>query len=671
MIYTVVDIETDGLLETVSKIHCLSYKKMEDGRELRRGTIVHPNRMIKFLQEQNIIVGHNITKYDIPVLEKLLQIKIKARLIDTLGLSWYLYPTRIKHGLEGWGEELGVPKPPILDWVNLTLSEYVHRCESDVEINSLLFTKQFLLLLELYVGELEPINNLINYLSFKLACSREQEEVQCKLDLPLINKSLLELEVIREEKIHALQHAMPRDIKYKRVSPPVKLVKADGTPTVRANVWADLLYQHNLPANYAEDLMIVNSNELGNPDSSKQIKDWLTSLGWIPITFEHRANKAGIVKAIPQIYGEDGVCDSIKILYDIEPALEHLDMLTLVNHRIGIFEAYLDTMNTSGYIIARTHGFTNTLRFKHKKPIANLPKIFKFYGEQIRGAIIAPTEHHTLCGADMTSLEDTTKQHYMFMYDPKYVEQMRVPGFDPHIDIGVLARMLTKEEETFFKWFNETKKKDKDYSFTSEELSRYAHISHVRGKAKVVNFSGIYGAGPAKIAIAAGISQPEAFALHKTYWQRNKAVKLVEKACLIKTIYSTKTIERKVYAFDIETEQFFIATEGEEFIEEQMWLFNPVSGFWYSLRYMKDRFSTLNQGTGVYCFDMWVREVRAKGLKIMLQYHDEIVLFLSLDYQAKVKKILEEAIVTVNKKLSLNVPLGVDVQFGANYAEIH
>jgi hypothetical protein len=35
-----------------------------------------------------------------------------------------------------------------------------------------------------------------------------------------------------------------------------------------------------------------------------------------------------------------------------------------------------------------------------------------------------------------------------------------------------------------------------------------------------------------------------------------------------------------------------------------MWLYNPVSKFWYSAIY-KDIFSTLNQGTGVYCFDTW------------------------------------------------------------------
>lgn len=46
------------------------------------------------------------------------------------------------------------------------------------------------------------------------------------------------------------------------------------------------------------------------------LKSWLSSLGWEPRTFEYRKNKAGEVKAIPQIYVDDQVCDSIKELYE-------------------------------------------------------------------------------------------------------------------------------------------------------------------------------------------------------------------------------------------------------------------------------------------------------------------------------------------------------------------
>src|SRR5699024_99673 len=91
--------------------------------------------------------------------------------------------------------------------------------------------------------------------------------------------------------------------------------------------------------------------------------------------------------------------------------------------------------------------------------------VFKFYGEQIRGSIIAPDEDSVLCGSDMASLEDTTKQHYMYFFDPDYVTQMRIPGFDPHLDIAILANMMTPEQSAAHKLYSNTKGKEGiDYS---------------------------------------------------------------------------------------------------------------------------------------------------------------------------------------------------------------
>jgi len=102
-----------------------------------------------------------------------------------------------------------------------------------------------------------------------------------------------------------------------------------------------------------------------------------------------------------------------------------------------------------------------------------------------------------------------------------------------------------------------------------------------------------------------------------------------------------------------------------------MWLKNPVSGFWYQLRFDKDRFSTLNQGTGVYCFDTWVYFVRKLGIKVSMQFHDEIVIEVDLGKEEETEALLKEAMVMTNNKLKLNVPLGVDVQFGSNYGMVH
>jgi hypothetical protein len=102
-----------------------------------------------------------------------------------------------------------------------------------------------------------------------------------------------------------------------------------------------------------------------------------------------------------------------------------------------------------------------------------------------------------------------------------------------------------------------------------------------------------------------------------------------------------------------------------------MWVYNPVSKFWYSLRSEKDRFSTLNQGTGVYCFDTWVYECRKRGLKTIGQFHDEVIVLVKEGFEDWTKTQMEIAINATNDHVKLNVPLGIDVQFGSSYSDIH
>ena len=130
------DIESDGLLDTVTKIHCLSYSQA-DGRF--SGTIYSEKDIKDFLSQDYIYIGHHIIGYDFKALEKIYGIKRPKHFLDTLAWSWYLFPDRAEHGLESWGEDFGVPKPKIDNWQDLTIEEYTHRCEEDVKINTKLY----------------------------------------------------------------------------------------------------------------------------------------------------------------------------------------------------------------------------------------------------------------------------------------------------------------------------------------------------------------------------------------------------------------------------------------------------------------------------------------------------------------------------------------------------
>jgi len=174
-----------------------------------------------------------------------------------------------------------------------------------------------------------------------------------------------------------------------------------------------------------------------------------------------------------------------------------------------------------------------------------------------------------------------------------------------------------------------------------EQKKIYNRIKAVRKPYKVVNYSSLYGVGAPKLARETGMSKSEAKTLLDAFWSRNWAIEKVASSLQVRELFGG------------------------------MWLKNPVSGFWYSLRSDKDRFSTLNQGTGVYCFDTWVAVCRKNGIKCVGQFHDEVIALVKEGDEGNVEKIMHEAAVILNKRVKLNVPLGTDVQFGKTYASIH
>lgn len=613
---SVFDLETDGIYPT--KIHVLSV--CEGG--VLKSTPKYEN-MKSWFSKDKIFVAHNCIRYDLVAVERLLGVKPGGLVVDTLALSWYLFPDRRSHGLESWGEDFGVRKPPIDDWENLSYEEYRYRCEQDVLINKMLWDKCWEYLLKLYGSE-EDALRLVRYLSFKLDCIKVQEKLKWKLDVGLCSATLEKLEVIKEKKVTDLSNSMPKIPVYKLTHKPKKLYTISGSLSKAGEAWFDMLKKSGLPEEHEDPVEVLHKVNEPNPNSHTQIKDWLYSLGWVPETFEFKRNKeTREVKKIPQvsIKGE-GVCPSVKRLFEKEPKLEVLDGLSIVSHRIAILKGFLDNVDNDGYIQASVAGLTNTLRFKHSV-LVNLPGIDKPFGEEIRGCLIAP-EGYELCGSDMSSLEDRTKQHYMWEYDPDYVAQMMTPDFDPHIDLAEFAGAISQKEATDYKGGDKSPR-----------------VAALRKIYKGVNYACVYGAGGATVGRTAGVSTQEGEKLVESYWRRNWSVKEIANNTKIKVVNKDK------------------------------WLYNPVSRLYYSLRADKDKFSTLNQSTGVWCFDYWVAACKRNGLCIIGQFHDEIIALSKVGCRESVERSIKLSMEEVNETLKLNRSLDCSVQFGDRYSDIH
>lgn len=612
----VFDLEADGLKPT--KIHCVVYEK--NGEYI---ALTNYGDMRKFFLSEKILIGHNIIRFDIPVIERLLGVCINAQVIDTLGISWYLEPDRNLHGLESWGETLGVVKPEIEDWQNLTIEEYVHRCTEDVKINLRLWERFKKHLLELY-GSHGEADKFLRYMEFKLDCAREQERSKWKLDRERCEDGLAQLLNDKVAKTELLRKAMPRVPVFAKRTKPLKPYKKDGTFSSAGARWFSLLKQNNLGDDHVGDIPELIGEDEPNPGSPQQVKSWLYSLGWVPQTFKYDRDKnTGDIRKIPQINMEHGagICDSIKLLYDREPSLELLDGLSVISHRISILKGFLEAVDEDGYVEAQIQGITNTLRFKHKVCV-NLPKAGKPYGELIRGCLIAP-EGYELCGSDMSSLEDRLKQHYIYPYDPEYVEEMNVSDYDPHLSLALSAGEVTSLQVDEYK------------SGVNKS------IKPIRDIFKNGNYACQYGAGPARLALTANIPIRKAKAVHSAYWAKNWAIKEAARA------------------------------QQHKVLKGQMWLYNPISGFWYSLRYEKDIFSTLVQGSASYVFDIWVMNVRKKRPQLTAQFHDEIVLCIKKGYRSQCSALLDNAIKETNEQLKLNRELGIGTQYAERYSDVH
>lgn len=608
----VFDIETDGLDAT--KIHVLSW---EDDYGNIQSTHDYDD-MRNFFEQSKTLIGHNIIRFDIPVAEKVLGIKIKAKLVDTLALSWYVNHTKPKHGLETYGEYYNVKKPEVTDWVNLTQEDYAHRCKEDVKINSRLWRDLDIKLSKLYPNDQDKWQ-FIKYLSFKMECAAEQEALKWKVDIETAKGYLYVWEAEKDLKIVELAEAMPKQILTKVQQRPKVMYKKDGELSAHGEKFEELRKQYKQPDS-VQSFVVKTGERQGNPNSPEQVKEWLYSIGWVPRTFKFVRGPDGVERQVPQVRKDGELCPSVTKLISEDPAVAILDGLSVLSHRIAVLKGIIEC-ESDGYVQATIAGMTNTLRFKHAKPLVNLPSVEKPYGKEIRGLLTAP-EGYVLCGADMTSLEDTTKRHYMKPLDPDYVAEMSRDGFDPHLDLAKHAGIISQED-------------------IDKHNSGEKSLKDLRKNYKVVNYSATYGVGAAKLARETGMTKKEAQKLLDAFWSRNWSVQKVASTLRKRELFGG------------------------------MWVQNPVSKFWHSLRSEKDRFSTLNQSTGVYCFDVWVKKCRDKDVKTVGQFHDEIIALVKEGDQIETAINMNYSIEEVNRQLRLNVDLGIDAQFGKTYADIH
>ena len=119
------DLETTGLLRRGSQLHCIVARDMADSGDALVWDSPRRNldEGVEQLRRADVLVGHNVLGFDIPMIQELYDFDFQGQVIDTLVLSRLFYPHIAdrdferrplgmpqklygRHSLEAWGYRL-------------------------------------------------------------------------------------------------------------------------------------------------------------------------------------------------------------------------------------------------------------------------------------------------------------------------------------------------------------------------------------------------------------------------------------------------------------------------------------------------------------------------------------------------------------------------------------
>jgi DNA polymerase I-like protein with 3'-5' exonuclease and polymerase domains len=390
---TVFDIETDGLLDTATKVHCIVVLELNSDRVEEFG----PDQIEKGLarlSKARRLIGHNITDFDLLLLQRLYGWTPAADCVvaDTLVIAKLILPHVLKldgravhmgdpslgkltghYSLEAWGARLGFAKigTDITDWSKWT-PDIQARCVNDTLLNKRLW--------EFLQPDGQPPEAL------------------------------------------ALEH---------RVAPICREITVAGMPFDAAA--GERLRQHwEGRRKELEKELRAQFPEIKNWNSREQIGEFLVAQGWTPETLTPKTQQ-------PQL--TDEVFEELPKLF---PKLAGLAEYRVIGRRLGQLangrKAWLKHVGADG----RIHGRINHIGTPHSRAAHSDPNIGQVPNPK-KGKPLA-TECRSLfrigaqslvgdwvfVACDQAGLQDRAFSHYLAEFDGGAYAKAFLAGLDPH-----------------------------------------------------------------------------------------------------------------------------------------------------------------------------------------------------------------------------------------------
>jgi len=426
-LWCVFDIETNGLYDSVTEFFCCVIHELNSKQTFSYGPD-DADAALAHLARADVLIGHNVLFYDIPVLEKLFGFKYNGRIIDTLVCTRLIWPKEIlldldndkfdsvpprlrgSASLKSWGYRLSNKKIDFRDFDHYSPDMLIY-CKQDVSVTTQLFN---------YISMQHYPQSALNLEhEFALCINR-----QIRAGIPFDTDQCLALvELLRAKKQELelkLTEAFPPFVRHETFIPKVSNAKrgyVKGKPFIKT---------------ITEDF---------NPGSRQQIVERLKSkYGWEP--------KARTEKGNPIL--NDEILE--KLPY---PEAQLLAEYMLVKKRLGQIadgnNAWLKLVNNDS---GRMHGdvVTNgciTGRCSHRYPnTAQIPAGYSPYGPECRSLFHAP-QGWDLIGIDAKALELRCLAGYLALWDEgEYAKIVIDPESDIHVynqeRFGVSTRDISK-----------------------------------------------------------------------------------------------------------------------------------------------------------------------------------------------------------------------------------
>lgn len=432
------DLEANGLLDTVTKVHCIALAVGLNGPVLYTSES-DPGfkNALAVLDECDEIVGHNIIGYDLIVLWKLHRWKPKARVRDSMILSQLVFSDNLMgHSMEDWGGVLGITKvgTDITDWSAYTENMGL-RCVSDVRITRDLFYK---IEVEMRGHDWSRSIDIEHQFAKDFA-------VQTMRGVAVDWEHATRLKQHIEETMAALGAEVEPELPPKAankgqlaaLTPPSVQFKKDGTPSANLLKWFDKVERAcGAPGTEWRWFGVKDGIEVELPShepiathvnmtlvDQQELKTWLMECGWVPTMWNYKKepDKRGKMRVVkdgngepirtyPKMHDKGALCPNLEELIDngtIAPIAKQAVKWIIYRHRLGIVKSCFDHRRDDGRVSATGVALgTPTARVRHVAPVCNIPTAEKqvILGAELRGLFIAP-EGRVLVGADAAGLE--------------------------------------------------------------------------------------------------------------------------------------------------------------------------------------------------------------------------------------------------------------------------